>query len=339
MTAIQLRSIPELQSLLNIRSNIEKFGSFDELTTIPSSLGNLPIHGIEIGNTNKQTPVLCLIGGVHGIERIGAQVVISLLRSLSERLVWDKGMQTLMEKIRLLAIPILNPTGLHLNSRSNANGVDLMRNAPIEAQQKSSFLLGGHHISKKLPWFRGYGDLELENKTLAHFLTERAFHSPFILSLDIHSGFGLRDRIWFPYASSTKPFKFYQCIWRLRELLKQSHPHHFYKIEPQSKNYITHGDLWDYLFFEHQKVSNKVFLPLTLEMGSWLWVKKNPLQAFNPFGLFNPMKEHRQKRILRRHWTLLDFLISSCISWRQWAEKKELEPDIKTKVLRKWYAF
>ena len=48
------------------------------------------------------------------------------------------------------------------------------------------------------------------------------------------------------------------------------------------------------------------FLPLTLEMGSWLWVKKNPRQLFSRHGIFNPLIEHRQQRVLRRHLALLD---------------------------------
>ncbi|MDO9354483.1 MAG: hypothetical protein Q7T55_12360, partial [Solirubrobacteraceae bacterium] len=59
-------------------------------------------------------------------------------------------------------------------------------------------------------------------------------------------------------------------------------------------------------------------LPLTLEMGSWLWVRKNPRQLFSRHGLFNPMIEHRQKRVLRRHLVWLDFIARAAASHARW---------------------
>ncbi|CAH2929990.1 MAG: FIG011155: Zinc carboxypeptidase-related protein [uncultured Paraburkholderia sp.] len=47
---------------------------------------------------------------------------------------------------------------------------------------------------------------------------------------------------------------------------------------------------------------------MTLELGSWLWIKKNPRQLFSRQGFFNPVKAHRTARVLRRHANLLDFL-------------------------------
>lgn len=34
---------------------------------------------------------------------------------------------------------------------------------------------------------------------------------------------------------------------------------------------------------------------------------KNPRQLFSRHGMFNPIKAHRIKRVLRRHADLLDF--------------------------------
>ena len=49
-------------------------------------------------------------------------------------------------------------------------------------------------------------------------------------------------------------------------------------------------------------------ITMTLELGSWLWIRKNPHQLFSRHGMFNPIKAHRIKRVLRRHADLLDFL-------------------------------
>jgi hypothetical protein len=108
------------------------------------------------------------------------------------------------------------------------------------------------------------------------------------------------------------------------ELFKKTHPYNLYKIEPQSDSYLINGDLWDYLYDKHYQkhgVSGQIFIPWTLEMGSWIWVKKNPSQIFKSTGLFNPILPHRYKRMMRRHWGLLEFFIQSTINYKNWAKQ------------------
>ena len=108
----------------------------------------------------------------------------------------------------------------------------------------------------------------------------------------------------------------------LRHLLDKTFPHHVYAIEPQSVQYQTHGDLWDYLSMEfhrtHQE-TGELFLPFSLELGSWMWLKKNPRQIFNLLGAFNPLIPHRKKRALRRHLLLMDFLLRAVNAHSKWA--------------------
>jgi hypothetical protein len=83
---------------------------------------------------------------------------------------------------------------------------------------------------------------------------------------------------------------------------------------------VTNGDLWDYLYDEHRKNHpERVFIPWTIEMGSWQWVKKNPRQIFSMLGAFNPTLPHRRARTLRRHLTLFDFLHRVVVSSKAWA--------------------
>lgn len=65
-------------------------------------------------------------------------------------------------------------------------------------------------------------------------------------------------------------------------------------------------------------MSASIFLPMTLEMGSWLWIRKNPRQLFTRHGIFNPIKEHRIRRVLRRHATLLEFLTRAAFGAQRW---------------------
>lgn len=66
--------------------------------------------------------------------------------------------------------------------------------------------------------------------------------------------------------------------------------------------------------------ARRIFIPLTLEMGSWTWLRKNPRQIFSSFGAFNPMMPHRYERILRRHLILLDFLVRATRNHKLWIE-------------------
>lgn len=259
-----------------------------------------------LGSTAPTAACFGLFAGVHGLERVGTHCALAFLNSLKEQLRWDKNLQERFKNFRLITVPIINPTGIANLTRSNHNGVDLMRNSPVEAEEKPHWLAGGHKYSPKLPWYRGES-MEPELKSVVQFVKEQAFDSPMFLSLDLHSGFGWQDRIWCPYAKSRRTFPFYDQFKELEKRFSESFPYHIYQFEKQSDSYLTHGDLWDYLLDSFPP--RQVYLPLTLEMGSWLWIKKNPWQIFNRAGIFNPILPHRYARIMRRHQPFFDFLM------------------------------
>ena len=312
---------PELDELNRL---IERGGSAlrsDIVCTVQAEGEILPVHVLELGNPAPHLPAVGFFGGVHGMERIGAQVVIAFLHSLIERLHWDDTLTQLLERVRLVFMPLVNPGGVLARTRCNPQGVDLMRNAPVDSTEPVPFLLGGQRHSRHLPWYRGaLGEaMQPEAQALCEVVRERLLPHRFSLALDCHSGFGTRDRLWFPYARTRRPVACLPELYALRSLFRSTHPHHsLYTIEPQSQHYTTHGDLWDYLYDESRVSSERLFLPLTLELGSWLWVKKSPSQIFSPLGLFNPMAPHRHQRTLRQHLTLLDFLIRASVSHERW---------------------
>lgn len=77
----------------------------------------------------------------------------------------------------------------------------------------------------------------------------------------------------------------------------QTYPHQDYLFEPQSRYYLTHGDLWDFLYLRNRWKVVMCSCPLTLEMGSWRWIRKNPLQLRQLLGLYHPIKPHRLNRV------------------------------------------
>lgn len=313
------KTLPEIKFIEKTLSEFPGMARGQVLGLVGSSEDRFPIYEISIGSEDRQAPVLGLIGGVHGLERIGSQVTLSLLNSILRIQLWDETLQLLLKKIRIFFIPTVNPWGIYHRRRSNALGVDLMRNSPVRAEGKVPWGLGGQTYSPRLPWYQGES-LQEENRLVLDAIERQIADAPFAWTLDIHSGFGWQDQLWFPYAKSNSPFPDLAQVYLFKNFFELSHPYHFYQIEPQT--YRTHGDLWDYSYdlFRSQA---RFYLPLTLELGSWNWVKKNPLQIFSKEGLFHPRAPHRHKRILRRHWTLFDFMIRMTASYSKWSQLSE----------------
>ena len=212
--------------------------------------------------------------------------------------------------------------GMALVKRANGNNIDLMRNSPLESTGKIVPLLSGHRLSPLLPWYRGKAGTppELEVQLVYNFCQKHFFQSKKVITLDLHSGFGFQDRLWYPWSSYATPFPNEPQVLNLKNLLNNTYPYHVYKIEHQSINYSNHGDLWDWIYMDYVKsIPNGHYLPLTLELGSWMWVKKNLWQAFSWEGMFNPVKRHRYARTMRRHNYLLEFLMKATLYHESWS--------------------
>ena len=141
------RNLPELQAL---EALIEQGGHHLTATesarvSVPGG-PDFPIHTVTLGNPDPRCPGIGYFGGVHGLERIGTDVVLSYLRSLVGRLSWDRSLHRLLEEVRLVFMPIVNPGGMWASTRANPRGVDLMRNAPVQARERVPYLLGGQRL-------------------------------------------------------------------------------------------------------------------------------------------------------------------------------------------------
>ncbi|OYY95845.1 MAG: zinc carboxypeptidase [Hydrogenophilales bacterium 28-61-23] len=335
--------LPELIDLNRLLDQVPDGFSVRVAHTVEVDGTALPIHVLALGNPDPNLPAIGYFGGIHGLERIGTRVLLVYLRGLLNRLKWDPLLHRQLETLRMVFVPLANPGGMWRNTRSNPDGVDLMRNAPLDALERVPFMLGGQRYSARLPWYRGPVDapMQPESQVLARVVEEELGHRRFSLAMDCHSGFGVRDRIWFPYAHTTKPFPNLPEVHALKDLFEQSFPTHNYVIEPQSRQYLAHGDLWDHFYLQTRAGggAERVFLPLTLEMGSWLWVKKNPRQLFSRQGLFNPRPGHRMHRILRQHLLWLDFLARAAGGWENWLPRGDARLRHKKLAMAEWYGW
>ena len=289
-----------------------------------------------LGTRDPLAPAVGFFGGIHGLERIGTQVILHYMRALLFRLEWDELLHQQLQKVRLVFMPIVNPGGMFAFTRANPNGVDLMRNAPQRAESRVPFLAGGQTISAMLPWYCGRpgAPMEIESTALLQVVRAELAGRPFSLALDCHSGYGFADSIWFPYAKTRRLMPHLPEMFTLMTMLEQSMPHHGYSFEPQSNQYLLHGDLWDHAY--DLAPASHVFLPMTLEMGSWLWIRKNPRQLFSRHGIFNPIKEHRVKRVLRRHADLLDFLTRAAFAAPRWLPATDRRAQLAQLATARW---
>lgn len=330
-------ALPELVELESLLPALTPHARVRVLSRVTAGGQSLPIWSLTLGTAAPAAPALAFVGGVHGLERIGTQVVLAYLRTLSVRLSWDQVLHDTLSRVRLLFVPLLNPGGMWLNRRGNPRGVDLMRNGPPAPGGRGTFLLGGQRLSPHLPWFSGDPELGLEpeSRALSEVIERELFSSHASLAIDCHSGFGMIDRLWFPYARTRKPFPQLAEVVGIKRLLDATLPHHVYRVEPQAQAYTITGDLWDYLYDRQRALHPaRTFVPFTLEMGSWAWVRKNPRQLWSMDGSFNPVLPHRVKRTLRRHLPLFDLLLHAIRSHEAW-----LPHDAAQRVAREHEAF
>lgn len=318
-----MKTLTELERIADLARTGQPWLRIRERGRIECRGQSLPLMSITMGPEDPSLPTLGLFGGVHGLERVGSHVVIHVLESLVKRLQWDAVFQSQLERIRIVSMPVINPGGIMLRTRANPAGVDLMRNSPVNAVARTTPMVGGHRWGNWLPWYRGKAGepMEPEAQVLIDFVREEMFPSRHAIALDVHSGFGSVDRLWYPYARSIGDFPHENLCQQLAQCLDDFEANHVYRIEPQSVQYTTHGDLWDHLFDLHTEqhgLDGNLFLPWTLEMGSWAWLRKNPLQIFGALGAFNPIKPHRHRRVMRRHARLIEFLLHLTASADQW---------------------
>jgi hypothetical protein len=320
------KHFPEMTDLESLIAGFGKRARSRVVAEVQHKDKSYPLHCVVLGSQDPKAPTVGFFAGVHGLEKIGSEVVLAYMHTLLELLRWDKNFQGRLEHSRLVFMPLLNPVGIVNRTRSNGNGIDLMRNSPLDGEESGGPFYRGHRISPKLPWYRGVegATMEIEVQAMLQVLEEEILQSKLAFTVDVHSGFGAKDRFWFPYSHSRKPYPYLPEAFALKALFDMTYPHHFYGFEPMSRQYTIHGDPWDHTFEDHRKRDGHGFwTPFCLEMGSWNWLKKNPLQVFNKDGVFNPMLPHRRSRILRRHLNLFDFLHRAVLSPEAWLQQSQ----------------
>jgi len=73
-----------------------------------------PIYAIGLGNPALDVPAVGFFGGVHGLERIGAEVVIAYLQNVVMRLQWDTTLHQQLDGCAWSSCPSSTPAACGL---------------------------------------------------------------------------------------------------------------------------------------------------------------------------------------------------------------------------------
>ncbi|MBN1114608.1 MAG: alpha/beta fold hydrolase [Oligoflexia bacterium] len=305
-----LKEAPETERLRELEEKFPHKFLLEPLDFIYHKNYKTPVHAFFISHKpQKELPTVALFACFHGVEWIGSSVLINFINHFLNAMEWDEGLRELVRHINLCGIPIVNPVGRIENTRTNGNNIDLMRNSPVSSGN-SSFMLGGQEISPMLPWYMGES-LQPENKVTIDFLDKYVFPSDFKITMDIHSGFVNRSRIWIPYASGKKlPPKEEELFNKTKNHLDKIYRYHLYEYEKQTDVYRTHGDFWDYNLDRHAQGGRGIYLPFTLEISSLQWSLRSFLIHWKFENLFNPLKENERNSEYIKHLHLMYFLLN-----------------------------
>ena len=116
-----LPELNELERLLELgRGHLETH----VVCEVSTGDGNFPVYQLAMGNSDRNLPAIGFFGGIHGLERIGTQVLLYFLRGLLTRLKWDKSLHHLLQNVRLVFMPLINPGGMWQSTRCCVSAPD-----------------------------------------------------------------------------------------------------------------------------------------------------------------------------------------------------------------------
>jgi hypothetical protein len=96
--------LPELEALERIIELGAGWLQHRVVCRVALNDGAYPVYLITLGNPSPDVPAVGYFGGVHGLERIGAEVVVAYLHSLVMRLQWDSTLHRQLDSVRMVFI-------------------------------------------------------------------------------------------------------------------------------------------------------------------------------------------------------------------------------------------
>lgn len=114
---------------------VDKFShSVIESTIIGNSVLGKPIYKLRVG---KGSTKLLIWSQMHGNESTSTKAIVDFLSIIEQK---NELVSSILDKLTIHIIPVLNPDGLMNYTRENANGVDLNRDA-LQLSEPESIIL------------------------------------------------------------------------------------------------------------------------------------------------------------------------------------------------------
>ncbi len=112
-----------------------------ELTSMGDSVAGLELWNVHITNFANDTPKLAIYldGGHHGNEYLSVELAMMFINHLLDNYGLDERITHLVDHTDIHVTPMINPDGNTVDTRHNANDIDLNRNYPF------MFEPGGSH--------------------------------------------------------------------------------------------------------------------------------------------------------------------------------------------------
>ena len=304
LAALDADLLPELTELHRLAAEAGAAVSLRTACDVDCGERRFPVPVLTLGTTAADAPAVGFFGGVHGLERIGAEVVIAYLRSLVMRLPGTSCCTGSSRRCASCSCRWSIRAALWRGTRANPNGVDLMRNAPVDATRARA--LPDRRPAHQRARCRGTAAPPARRwsaraQALCRVVEDRAAgrgrsasRSTATRASACATASGSRTRT--PRGRSSTCRRCTRCA---RSSTRRLLHHRYVRRAAEPPVPGARRPVGPPLPRACRAPARRVFLPLTLEMGSWLWVKKNPRQLFSRHGIFNPLIEHRQQRVLR----------------------------------------
>lgn len=177
-----LRGLGVYHSYAGVTAELQGYaGSYPSITRL-RSLGK-SVQGRDLWallitdnpTVDEEEPEFKYVSTMHGDEPVGTEMCLYFIDYLLTNYGSDSRVTNLVNDTAIWIVPVMNPDGLDLGTRANADGYDLNRSFPaFPTDYAQTIFTGG-------PDYRG---LEPEVRHLMYF----AYHNSFALSANFHTG-------------------------------------------------------------------------------------------------------------------------------------------------------
>ena len=123
----------------------ESFPDICRLETLGQSVQQRELWAVLITDNpddEEDEPEFKYVSTIHGNEPLGTEMCLYFIDMLLTNYGMDQRITDLIDNTAIWIVPLMNPDGLELSRRANANGYDLNRNFPLLTDNNGNIFTG-----------------------------------------------------------------------------------------------------------------------------------------------------------------------------------------------------